>query len=76
MQPPYFQSCDQKVLPLKNELRPTWNWKVVVTTNGINVLTLAFLSLVVHQDRVFFPLYHCFKQMILGGSAGWDLEKL
>lgn len=67
-----FSILRSKSLALKNNLRPTLELESGSNDPMAYVLTLAFLTLVINQDQSFFsviPLF--FKQMILGGAAGF-----
>ncbi len=67
-----FSILRSKSLALKNNLRPTLELESGSNDPMAYVLTIAFLTLVINQDQSFFsviPLF--FKQMILGGAAGF-----
>lgn len=67
-----FSILRSKSLALKNNLRPTLELESGSNDPMAFVLTIAFLSLVVNQDRNFvsiIPLF--FQQMLVGGLAGF-----
>ena len=66
-----FSILRSKSLALKTNLRPTLELESGSNDPMAYVLTIAFLTLVIHQDQSFssiIPLL--FKQMVLGGVAG------
>lgn len=72
-----FSILRSKSLSLKSNLRPTLELESGSNDPMAYVLTIAFLTLVVHQDQSFvsiIPLF--FRQMILGGVAGFAFGKL
>ncbi|MBQ4914706.1 potassium/proton antiporter [Maribacter sp. MMG018] len=72
-----FSILRSKNLALKNNLRPTLELESGSNDPMAYVLTLAFLTLVIHQDQSIasiIPMF--FKQMILGGVAGFAFGKL
>ncbi|MCM4170900.1 potassium/proton antiporter [Arenibacter sp. TNZ] len=72
-----FSILRSKSLALKTNLRPTLELESGSNDPMAYVLTLAFLSLVVHQDQSIFSIIPLFlKQMILGGAAGFGFGKL
>ncbi|MCK0145419.1 potassium/proton antiporter [Arenibacter sp. F26102] len=72
-----FSILRSKSLALKTNLRPTLELESGSNDPMAYVLTLAFLSLVVHQDQSVFSIIPLFlQQMILGGAAGFGFGKL
>lgn len=72
-----FSILRSKSLALKTNLRPTLELESGSNDPMAYVLTIAFLTLVVNQDQSVFsiiPLF--FKQMIIGGVAGFGFGKL
>jgi len=72
-----FSILRSKSLALKTNLRPTLELESGSNDPMAYVLTIAFLTLVVHQDQSIssiIPLF--FQQMILGGIAGFGFGKL
>lgn len=72
-----FSILRSKNLALKSNLRPTLELESGSNDPMAYVLTIAFLTLVVNQDQSvvsIIPLF--FKQMILGGIAGFGFGKL
>ncbi|MFA9188701.1 potassium/proton antiporter [Flavobacterium sp. FBOR7N2.3] len=72
-----FSILRSKSLALKSNLRPSLELESGSNDPMAYVLTIAFLSLVTNQDQSLFsiiPLF--FKQMILGGIAGFIFGKL
>lgn len=71
-----FSILRAKSLALKTNLRPTLELESGSNDPMAYVLTIAFLSLVINQDQSFLsviPLF--FRQMILGGIAGFAFGK-
>ena len=72
-----FSILRSKSLALKTNLRPTLELESGSNDPMAYVLTLAFLTLVVHQDQSIFSIIPLFlQQMILGGAAGFGFGKL
>lgn len=72
-----FSILRSKSLALKKNIRPTLELESGSNDPMAYVLTIAFLSLVINQDQSLssvVPLF--FKQMILGGIAGFVFGKL
>lgn len=72
-----FSILRSKSLALKNNLRPTLELESGSNDPMAYVLTIAFLTLVINQDQSIvsiIPLF--FKQMILGGVAGFAFGNL
>ncbi len=72
-----FSILRSKSLALRTNLRPTLELESGSNDPMAYVLTLAFLTLVVNQDQSItsiIPLF--FKQMILGGIAGFGFGKI
>lgn len=72
-----FSILRSKSLALKSNLRPTLELESGSNDPMAYVLTLAFLTLVLHQDQSIIsiiPLF--FQQMIMGGIAGFAFGKL
>lgn len=71
-----FSILRSKSLALKSNLRPTLELESGSNDPMAYVLTLAFLTLVVHQDQgiaSIIPLF--FQQMIIGGIGGFAFGK-
>lgn len=67
-----FSILRSKSLALKTNLRPTLELESGSNDPMAYVLTIAFLTLVVHQDQSFLSIIPLFlQQMILGGLAGF-----
>jgi potassium/hydrogen antiporter len=67
-----FSILRSKSLALKTNLRSTLEFESGSNDPMAYVLTIAFLTLVIHQDQSFWailPLF--FQQMIIGGVAGY-----
>ncbi|MEZ4945794.1 MAG: potassium/proton antiporter [Cyclobacteriaceae bacterium] len=72
-----FSILRSKSLALKNNLRPTLELESGSNDPMAYVLTIAFLSLVVNQDKSVLSIIPLFlQQMILGGLAGFLFGKL
>ncbi|MCM4153104.1 potassium/proton antiporter [Arenibacter sp. N53] len=72
-----FSILRSKSLALKTNLRPTLELESGSNDPMAYVLTIAFLTLVVHQDQSVFSIIPLFlQQMILGGAAGFGFGKL
>ena len=72
-----FSILRSRSMALKANLRPTLELESGSNDPMAYVLTISFLSLVVNQDQSFvsiMPLF--FKQMIIGGMAGFVFGKL
>lgn len=72
-----FSILRSKSLALKTNLRPTLELESGSNDPMAYVLTIAFLSLVVHQDQsilTIIPFF--FQQMIIGGIAGFAFGKI
>jgi len=72
-----FSILRSKSLALKSNLRPTLELESGSNDPMAYVLTIAFLTLVVHQDLSLLsivPLF--FRQMLIGGLAGFAFGKL
>lgn len=72
-----FSILRSKSLALKSNLRPTLELESGSNDPMAYVLTIAFLTLVVNQDQslaTVIPIF--FKQMIIGGIAGFAFGKL
>ena len=72
-----FSILRSKSLALKTNLRPTLELESGSNDPMAYVLTIAFLTLVIHQDQSIFsviPLF--FQQMVFGGIAGFGFGKL
>jgi cell volume regulation protein A len=66
-----FSILRSKNLALKTNLRPTLELESGSNDPMAYVLTIAFLTLVIHQDQSFMSIIPMFlQQMILGGIAG------
>ena len=71
-----FSILRSKSLALKSNLRPTLELESGSNDPMAYVLTLAFLTLVIHQDQSItsiIPMF--FKQMIIGGVGGFAFGK-
>lgn len=71
-----FSILRSKSLALKSNLRPTLELESGSNDPMAYVLTLAFLTLVIHQDQSItsiIPMF--FKQMIIGGVGGFAFAK-
>lgn len=67
-----FSILRSKSLALKTNLRPTLELESGSNDPMAYVLTIAFLTLVIHQDQSIFSIVPLFlRQMILGGIAGF-----
>jgi len=67
-----FSILRSKSLALKTNLRPTLELESGSNDPMAYVLTLAFLTLVIHQDQQIFSVIPMFlQQMIFGGVAGF-----
>ncbi|WP_034923389.1 potassium/proton antiporter [Gillisia sp. CAL575] len=67
-----FSILRSKSLALKTNLRPTLELESGSNDPMAYVLTIAFLTLVIHQDQSFVSIIPLFlQQMILGGVAGF-----
>jgi len=67
-----FSILRSKSLALKSNLRPTLELESGSNDPMAYVLTLAFLTLVIHQDQSILSIIPLFlQQMILGGIAGF-----
>ncbi|WP_047417475.1 potassium/proton antiporter [Cellulophaga sp. Hel_I_12] len=72
-----FSILRSKSLALKANLRPTLELESGSNDPMAYVLTIAFLTLVVHQDQSFASIVPLFlQQMILGGIAGFGFGML
>ena len=72
-----FSILRSKSLALKTNLRPTLELESGSNDPMAYVLTIAFLTLVVHQDQSAWSIIpFFFQQMILGGIAGLAFAKL
>lgn len=72
-----FSILRSKSMALKTNLRPTLELESGSNDPMAYVLTLAFLTLVVHQDQSIYSILPLFlQQMILGGAAGFGFGKL
>lgn len=72
-----FSILRSKSLSLKSNLRPTLELESGSNDPMAYVLTIAFLTLVIHQDQSFISIIPLFlRQMILGGVAGFAFGKL
>ncbi|MEP3836453.1 MAG: potassium/proton antiporter [Algibacter sp.] len=66
-----FSILRSKSIALKTNLRPTLELESGSNDPMAYVLTLAFLTLVIHQDQSFVSIIPLFlQQMVLGGIAG------
>lgn len=71
-----FSILRSKSLGLKSNLRPTLELESGSNDPMAYVLTIAFLSLVTHQDQSIWSIIPLFlKQMILGGILGFVFAK-
>lgn len=67
-----FSILRSKSLALKTNLRPTLELESGSNDPMAYVLTIAFLTLVIHQDQSIYSIIPLFlQQMILGGIAGF-----
>jgi len=72
-----FSILRSKSLALKSNLRPTLELESGSNDPMAYVLTIAFLTLVMNQDKSFISIVPMFlQQMILGGLAGFGFGKL
>ena len=72
-----FSILRSKSLALKSNLRPTLELESGSNDPMAYVLTIAFLTLVIHQDQSLTSIIPMFlQQMILGGIAGFGFGKL
>jgi cell volume regulation protein A len=72
-----FSILRSKNLALKSNLRPTLELESGSNDPMAYVLTIAFLTLVIHQDQSIASIIPLFlQQMILGGVAGFGFGKL
>lgn len=72
-----FSILRAKNMSLKTNLRPTLELESGSNDPMAYVLTIAFLSLVVHQEQSFWSIIpFFFQQMIIGGLAGFGFGKL
>lgn len=72
-----FSILRSKNLALKHNLRPTLELESGSNDPMAYVLTLAFLTLVIHQDQSLWTIVPLFlQQMILGGIVGFVFGKL
>jgi len=72
-----FSILRSKNLALKSNLRPTLELESGSNDPMAYVLTIAFLTLVMNQDKSFISIVPMFlQQMILGGLAGFGFGKL
>ncbi|MBL1215478.1 MAG: potassium/proton antiporter [Ignavibacteriae bacterium] len=72
-----FSILRSKSLALRSNLRPTLELESGSNDPMAYVLTIAFLTLVIHQDQSLASIVPLFlQQMILGGIAGLVLGKL
>lgn len=72
-----FSILRSKSLALKKNLRPTLELESGSNDPMAYVLTIAFLTLVVHQDQTIASVIPLFlQQMILGGVAGFGFGKI
>lgn len=72
-----FSILRTKSLALKNNLRPTLELESGSNDPMAYVLTISFLTLVINQDQNIYTIIPIFfKQMILGGIAGFSFGKL
>jgi len=72
-----FSILRSKSLALKSNLRPTLELESGSNDPMAYVLTIAFLTLVIHQDKSILSIIPLFgQQMILGGVAGFVFGKL
>ncbi len=72
-----FSILRSRSLALRTNLRPTLELESGSNDPMAYVLTIAFLTLVIHQDQSFLSVIPLFlQQMILGGIAGFAFGKL
>ncbi len=72
-----FSILRSKSLALKNNLRPTLELESGSNDPMAYVLTLAFLTLVIHQDQSIWSVIPIFlQQMLLGGILGFVFGKI
>lgn len=72
-----FSILRSKSLALKSNLRPVLEMESGSNDPMAYVLTIAFLSLVIHQDQSILSLIPLFlQQMLLGGFMGFGFGKL
>lgn len=72
-----FSILRSKSLALKNNLRPTLELESGSNDPMAYVLTIAFLTLVINQDKSFISIIPMFLlQMTIGGLAGFGFGKL
>jgi cell volume regulation protein A len=72
-----FSILRSKSLGLKNNIRPTLELESGSNDPMAYVLTISFLTLVVHQDKGIEAIIFIFlQQMILGGALGFAFGKL
>lgn len=72
-----FSILRSKKLALKDNLRPTLEFESGSNDPMAYVLTISFLSLVIHQDQGIASIIPVFlQQMILGGIAGFIFGKI
>lgn len=72
-----FSILRSKSLSLKNNLRPTLELESGSNDPMAYVLTLAFLTLVIHQDQSIWSVIPTFfQQMILGGILGFVFGRI
>ncbi len=72
-----FSILRSKSLSLRTNLRPTLELESGSNDPMAYVLTIAFLTLVIHQDQSVFSIIPFFlQQMILGGVAGFVFGRL
>jgi len=72
-----FSILRSKSLALKNNLRPTLELESGSNDPMAYVMTIAFLTLVIHQDLSLASIIpKFFQQMIIGGIAGFAFGKL
>jgi len=72
-----FSILRSKSLALKTNLRPTLELESGSNDPMAYVLTISFLTLVVHQDKSLYSIIPLFlQQMLIGGAAGFAFGKL
>ncbi|HCY81079.1 MAG TPA: potassium/proton antiporter, partial [Xanthomarina gelatinilytica] len=72
-----FSILRSKNLALKTNLRPTLELESGSNDPMAYVLTIAFLTLVIHQDQSLASIFPLFlQQMIIGGVSGFAFGKL